>query len=179
MPIKGEKIYLRAMEPEDLDLIFEVENNEELWQVSATNAPVSRFAVRNFIANATGDIYADRQLRLMACVNGSGAPAAIADITGFDPRHSRAEVGIAVLPGFRGKGIATDTLLTLSRYARRELRIRLLYAIVPEGNAPSLRLFGKAGYARTAVLADWLLSNGKAENAVVFEKALSSTNPNS
>lgn len=177
MPVKGEKIYLRAMEPEDLDLIFEVENNEELWQVSATNAPVSRFAVRNFIANSTGDIYADKQLRLMACVNGT--PAAIADITGFDPRHSRAEVGIAVLPGFRGKGIATDTLLTLSRYACQELRIRLLYAIVPESNAPSLRLFAKAGYARTAVLADWLLSGGEAENAVVFEKALSSANPQS
>lgn len=178
MPIKGKKIYLRAMEPEDLDLIFEVENSEELWQVSATNVPVSRFAVRNFIANTTNDIYTDKQLRLMACIADSDTPAAIADITDFDPRHSRAEVGIAVLPGFRGKGIATDTLLTLSQYARRELRIRLLYAIVGESNAAALRLFEKAGYTKAAVLSEWLLAEGEAENAVLFENALLSTPPN-
>lgn len=177
MPIKGEKIYLRAMEPEDLDLIFEVENSEELWQVSATNVPVSRFAVRNFIANTTNDIYADKQLRLMACIAGSDAPAAIADLTDFNPRHSRAEVGIAVMPGFRGKGIATDTLRTLSQYARQELRIRMLYAVVPESNAASLALFDKAGYSRAAVLDEWLLTDGKAENAVLFEKMLLSANP--
>ena len=37
------KVVLRALEPEDLDLLYGIENNPEVWDVSPTNVPYSRY----------------------------------------------------------------------------------------------------------------------------------------
>ena len=44
--LKGEKVYLRALEPEDLDFVFEVENNTDIWEISATQTPYSKFLIK-------------------------------------------------------------------------------------------------------------------------------------
>lgn len=51
------KVYLRAMEPEDLDFLYEIENNERIWDISATNVPYSHYVLRNYIANAKNDFF--------------------------------------------------------------------------------------------------------------------------
>mgnify|MGYP001790053284 CR=1 FL=1 len=59
------RVRLRAMEPEDLDMLYHIENDRSLWNVSATNVPYSRYALHNYIADAKNDIYIDGQLRMM------------------------------------------------------------------------------------------------------------------
>ena len=58
-------VSLRAMEPEDLDVLYRIENDTKLWNVGCTNVPYSRFTLHNYIADCKNDIYADRQLRLI------------------------------------------------------------------------------------------------------------------
>ena len=41
------KINLRAMEPEDLEFLYEIENDERIWNISTTNVPYSRYVLRN------------------------------------------------------------------------------------------------------------------------------------
>ena len=53
------KVRLRAMEPEDLDFLYNIENDRELWNVGNTNVPYSRYVLHDYIANATNDIYSD------------------------------------------------------------------------------------------------------------------------
>lgn len=36
-------IHLRAIEPEDLDVLYNIENDTEVWNVSTTNVPYSRY----------------------------------------------------------------------------------------------------------------------------------------
>ena len=59
------RVRLRAMEPEDLDMLYHIENDRSLWNVSATNVPYSRYALHNYIADAKNDIYIDGQVRLI------------------------------------------------------------------------------------------------------------------
>ena len=33
--LQGKKVKLRALEPEDLDFLFEIENNTNFWEVSS------------------------------------------------------------------------------------------------------------------------------------------------
>ena len=40
--MKKGKVKLRAMEPEDLDVLYEIENDAEMWHVGAVNVPYSR-----------------------------------------------------------------------------------------------------------------------------------------
>ena len=88
-------ITLRALEPEDLDELYAIENDTEIWDVGHTNVPYSRYALHDYIAHASADIYADRQVRLMI-VSGEGRAVGLVDVVNYDPQHQRAEVGIVV-----------------------------------------------------------------------------------
>lgn len=54
-------VRLRALEPEDLDLLYTIENDRELWNIGNTNMPYSRFFLHEYIASVSGDIYTDKQ----------------------------------------------------------------------------------------------------------------------
>lgn len=170
MLLKGENVRLRALEPEDLEIFASVENDPELWACSSTNVPYSRFAVRNFISSTSNDIYADRQVRLVACRNCDGAPVAFADMTCFEPRHRRAEVGIVVFPSYRNRGIGAEVLGLLDEYAQRVVALHTLYAVVAKGNGASRRLFAGAGYEMAALLPQWLFVGGRYEDALIMQK---------
>ena len=111
-------IHLRALEPEDLDSLYNIENDEDLWDVGVTNVPYSRFVLSAYIANSTADIYADRQVRLVI-EDEHHCTVGLLDIFNFDPRHSRAEVGIVVARRFRHLGYATAALLHAVDYSRK------------------------------------------------------------
>ena len=91
---------LTPLEPEDLELLYTIENNPELWSVGSTNVPYSRYALRDYIATQQHDIYADRQVRLVARVSADGEAekaVGLVDMYNFSPTHQRAEIGFAIL----------------------------------------------------------------------------------
>ena len=40
--LTNERIYLRAVEPEDLDIMYEMENDPSMWDISSFTVPYSR-----------------------------------------------------------------------------------------------------------------------------------------
>ena len=62
-------VRLRAMEPEDLDFLYAMENDKEVWDVGCTNVPYSRYVLHDYIANASNDILCRRTGE-----NGDGGP---------------------------------------------------------------------------------------------------------
>ena len=40
-------VRLRAMEPEDLDFLYAMENDKEVWDVGCTNVPYSRYVLHD------------------------------------------------------------------------------------------------------------------------------------
>lgn len=94
--LKGNTIYLRALEPEDLEFVYAIENDESIWEVSNTQTPYSRFLIRQYLENAQQDIYEAKQLRLAICKNGTPEAIGLIDLFDFDPRNQRAGVGIVI-----------------------------------------------------------------------------------
>ena len=47
--LTGNTIYLRALEPEDLEFIYAIENNESVWEVSNTQTPYSRVLISQYL----------------------------------------------------------------------------------------------------------------------------------
>ena len=166
-----DKITLRAMEPEDLELLYQIENNRELWDVGPTNVPYSHYALRNYIANSTSDIYADRQVRLMVDAPEHGT-VGIVDLFNFDPKHNRAEVGIVIQKAFRGQGYATDVLNKIIEYARQTLHLHQLYAYVAKDNEASMNLFFRTGFSASLELKDWLYDGEHYHHAVLMQMIL-------
>lgn len=172
-PLADERpiVRLRAMEPEDLDLLYTIENDRELWSVGSTNVPYSRFALHQFMEQQTGDIYTDRQVRLMI-VNEQDDVVGMVDLMNFNPQHLRAEVGIVVRSHQRGQGHASAALKLLEQYARQSLHLHQLYAVVAEDNNASLHLFQKLGYQSEGMLRHWICEGSTYQDAVVMQKLL-------
>ena len=162
-------ISLRAMEPEDLELIYRLENDPDIWRWGTTTVPYSRFAVRQYLEQNQNDLFADRQLRLVAVDEVTGLPVGLADLFNFDPLHRRAEIGLLIVPDFRSKGLSHTILRQLEAYAER-VSMHQLYATIATANIPATRLFQKAGYGATAQLKDWLLLDGRWVDAAVWQK---------
>ena len=63
--LNNDRIYLRAVEPEDLDVMYEMENDPSMWDISNFTVPYSRYVLRQYIEGSQCDVFADKQLRLM------------------------------------------------------------------------------------------------------------------
>ncbi len=171
LPVSYDDVTLRAMEPEDLELLYEVENDVSLWGVGVTNTPYSRSTLRQYIATATGDIYEDRQVRMMID-NRQGETVGIVDLMHFEPQHRRAEVGIVVFGQYRNCGYGLAALSHLFRYAHATLHLHKMYALVAADNAYSVRLFEAAGFTREGHLHDWLFDGDSYHDVFVFQRTI-------
>lgn len=160
-------VNLRAIEPEDLELLYKVENDRSLWEVGTTNVPYSRFLLREFIANSTGDIYTDKQVRMMISVQDT--TIGMADLISFNPTHLRAEVGIMILKEYRQHGFALEALHQLALYAHHTLHLHQLYAYVSLENKSSLMLFEKAGFHQSCTMKEWLYDGKKYHDAAFLQ----------
>ena len=165
------KVFLRAMEPEDLDYLYRIENDADLWGVGVTNVPYSRYALHDFIANATGDIYTDKQVRLMVD-DETHHTVGIVDLMNFAPRHHRAEVGIVIEKRCRGRHLAFAALRELHHYAYHVLHLHQLYAIVAESNTAARQLFIVNGYIHSGLLRHWLFNGEDYEDACLMQAML-------
>ncbi len=161
-------VRLRAMEPEDLDLLYKIENDLSLWGVGVTNVPYSRYTLHNYIAGASGDIYTDRQVRMMID-SGEGETVGIVDIQNFDPRHQRAELGIVIKRDFRRRGYAMAAVEHIKRYSCEVLHLHQLYVIIAEDNTESLEFFRTAGFGRSGTLKHWLYDGKEYRDAVLMQ----------
>jgi diamine N-acetyltransferase len=168
--LKGTNINLRALEPDDLEFLYELENNPEIWEVSGTTTPYSRHMLQRYLEHAHRDIYEVKQLRLTISDPDNDAKGFI-DLFDFDPRHRRAGLGIVILQEKdRNKGIGAEAITLMCEYAFTILDLHQIYAHVLEDNGASIRLFQKLGFENTGTRRDWIQSGGTFKNELLYQK---------
>lgn len=149
------RIELRPMEPEDLDTLYEIENDIDLWSVGYTSVPYSRYLLRDYIAHSTCDIFADRQVRLMA-ENEQGETVGIVDISNYEPLHNRAELGVVIHKKYRHQGYGKLMVTMALDYGRRIVHLHQIYAVIDPANKWSVEMFQSLGFTPSHTLQDWL-----------------------
>ena len=116
--LKGDSIYLRPLEPQDLEFIYSIENDENIWEVSNTQTPYSRFLIKQYLENAHQDIYEAKQLRLAICQDEDFPAIGLIDLFDFDPRNNRAGIGIVIQKEEnQRKNIGSEALGLLIKYS--------------------------------------------------------------
>ncbi|MBR4970205.1 MAG: GNAT family N-acetyltransferase, partial [Paludibacteraceae bacterium] len=103
--LSSAKLRLRALEPEDVNLLFKWENDYTLWEEGITNVPFSRYELKQYIINVK-DIFSDRQYRFMIEDCLSQKAIGTLDLFEFDLMNLRAEVGIYIEKDSRQQGYA-------------------------------------------------------------------------
>ncbi|WP_297329926.1 GNAT family N-acetyltransferase [uncultured Bacteroides sp.] len=166
----SECLQLRAMEPEDLDIMYAMENDPQTWDVTNFNVPYSKFVLRQYIENSQCDMFADRQLRLMIERREDKVVIGTIDVTDFAPAHSRGEIGVAIRKEYQGNGYAKEALTLLCDYVFNFLFLRQLTAHVATDNEVSLQLFKTCGFKECGWLKQWWCVGGKYKDVVLLQR---------
>ncbi|TMM53628.1 GNAT family N-acetyltransferase [Maribacter algarum] len=170
LKLKGEHIYLRAIEPDDLKFLYELENDTAIWEVSGTATPYSKHVLQLYLDNAHRDIYDVKQLRLCIC-NLERKVVGLIDLFDFDPKNNRAGLGIVIKDSnSRNQGIGNESIRILVDYGFSILNLHQIFANVAEDNEASIHLFEKLGFHKVGVKKDWILVNGGYKNEILFQK---------
>lgn len=170
MLLTGDNIYLRALEPSDIDVLFKWENDTENWMVSNTQTPFSRFVLEQYITSAHQDIYTAKQLRLIICDKENRAVGSI-DLFDFEPNHLRAGIGILIAEkGDRKQGFATQALELLINYCFETLNLRQVYCNITVENEKSILLFQKQGFEITGIKKQWIRLGASYQDELFLQK---------
>lgn len=151
------EIKLRALEPEDLELLYKWENNEAQWLISNTITPYSKYTLRRYLENSHRSIYETGQMRFMIDHIADNITIGTIDIFDFDPYHGRAGLGILIAnEDYRRRGYATMSLQCLIGYCFKTLQLHQLYCNILANNCESMDLFKKQGFVQVGVKKDWI-----------------------
>jgi diamine N-acetyltransferase len=165
----GENIRLRALEPEDLDFLYSIENDISFWEISSTQTPFSKHLLTQYLANAHLDIYEAKQLRLVIVENESDKNVGLIDLFDFNPQHKRAGIGILIVPQSQQKGYAYEALGLLIDYSFKQLDLHQLYANITPENTSSIKLFKKHNFKEVGIKKEWVYGNGKFKDEILFQ----------
>jgi len=155
--MKCEKIKLRALEPEDLELLYEWENNDSYWVFSNTVTPFSKYTLKRYLENSHKNIFETGQLRLMIELVSDKKTIGTIDLFDFDPFHKRAGLGILIADDAeRRKGYASMALKCLIDYCFTTLQLHQLYCNILANNCESMDLFKKQGFVQSGVKKEWI-----------------------
>ncbi|WP_053992577.1 GNAT family N-acetyltransferase [Mangrovimonas sp. TPBH4] len=170
LTLKGGHIYLRALEPEDLEFVHAIENDESVWEISNTITPYSKFVIKQYLENAHKDIFEVKQLRLAIC-NAKNAPIGLIDIFDFDFKNRRAGIGILIKDEVnRGVGYGNEALELLIGYCDTYLNLHQLYCNISEENEASIKLFENNGFQKVGLKKDWNIVGGSFKNEYLFQR---------
>jgi len=167
--LKGEHIFLRALEPEDLEFIHNLENNESFWEISNTQTPYSKFLIKQYLENAHKDIYEVKQLRLVIS-SYKNETLGLIDIFDFDFKNNRAGIGILIKElKDQKQGFGEEALKLLVDYCFNHLYLHQLYCNIFENNNASIKLFTNQGFKKIGLKEDWNLVDGAYKNEYLFQ----------
>ena len=88
----------------------------------------------------------------------------------IEPEAATAELGYAVLPEARGRGVATAALLLLTEWALSDLGAERLELRISVENGASKRVAERCGYVREGVLRSLFVRNGMREDTEVWSR---------
>lgn len=144
--LSGPNIFLRELQPVDVDVMFNWENDTENWKVSGTTKPFKREEIETFV-NAPQNLIQNEQIRYVICLQNSQTPIGTIDLFEFDAAKKAVGIGVLIAElAFRNKGYAAEAIDLITDYCRNELKLVNVFCNIQKDNATSIRLFEKCGF---------------------------------
>ena len=172
--LRNNTLFLRAVEPEDLDVLYEWENDTALWMKGDTINPYSRFTIKMYIERSICENALELgQMRLMICLAGSGSGIGMIDIFDLDTINGKAALGLLIDGKYRGNGYSDMSIDLACSYAGEVLMLHQLYAHIAVDNAHCIKCFERNGFVRSGILKDWKRFRHGYTDVFVYQKFFS------
>lgn len=149
MSIVGEKVYLRAMELEDMELYRSMVNDEDISKmVVGWSFPVSKKEQIDWYNR----VVSDSNKRFTICLKENDQPVGMVTLTNIDLVNRSAFHGIKLHSSCpKGKGIGTDAVMTLMNYAFNKLNLNRLDGEWIVYNTASKKMYEKCGWREEGI----------------------------
>ena len=159
MNINGENIVLRAIEFDDLEFLREMLNDPEIsGKVVGWSFPVSKAMQQKWFEGQG----ANKEHIRFIIESKDKQRLGLATLHSIDWKNRVAEHGIKLAKNEnRRKGIGTDTVKTIARYAFDELNLHRLEATWLSCNKASEALFKKCGFTIEGCLREKIYKSGE------------------
>jgi len=137
-------LIIRDIKYEDLDFLYNIENNPENMIYGEYHEPYSMDILQEYIANASIPLYISHQHRYV--IDNDEIAVGFLDLFEYNAQDESAFVGIILDLAFRGQALAKNALMLLEREVFNKWGIKVLRAKVFFDNVISISLFEKMGY---------------------------------
>ena len=157
---------IRPWQPDDLDSLVRHANNCKIWLNVRDRFPHPYLTKhgRAFIKSARED----GPERPFAIVVDEAAVGGIGFVAQPDVERVAAEVGYWLGEEYWGRGIATEALTAITRYAIDDRRFTRLFGKVFAHNVASARVLEKAGYTLEARLRRSAIKDGEVVDQLLY-----------
>jgi RimJ/RimL family protein N-acetyltransferase len=175
--LRGEVAGLRAREDSDVPIL-----HAELYDDVTTRVRADSRPWRPIPADAAGSPYRvegrDQDSAAFSVVHlASGELAGEALVWGIDRHNRSAHLGISLRPGFRRRGLGTDTVRLLCGYGFAILGLQRLQAETLADNAAMIAAATRAGFVPEGTLRRAAWVNGRFADEVILGMLASDWHP--
>jgi RimJ/RimL family protein N-acetyltransferase len=167
----GDRVKLRALEMEDLDIIMKHWNNLELRQYLHSQTPMSKHAERKWLERVTTqDPWRDGEIVLAIEDKKSGEFLGTVSLFDISKQHQKAEFGIAIHnPDNLGKGYGTDSTRVILWMAFHILGLNSVYLITMGGNKRAQKAYEYAGFKRAGMFRQGAYVKGEFHDFIIMD----------
>lgn len=167
MNIYGKKVLLRAMEPEDMEMLREMINDPEIERmVGGWSFPVSKHEQMRWYERVIDD---KRNLRFIIEDIATRTAVGMISLTDIDWKNREAVYAIKLRSDApKQQGYASDSEFTLMRFVFEELQLHRLSSEVLEYNLPSIIMTEKCGAQREGLKRSAVYKDGAYHNVICY-----------
>ena len=166
MIIYGDKVKLTGLELEDQQFLNDLINDPEIEHMTAGEcSPVSRYS-QNSWSQKHGN--GSDPCRSTIREKESNSIVGLIYIDNIDGKNRRCQTGIKLATKYRGKGYATDAVISLMSFLFNEMNMHRVESIILEYNIPSQKLYKKCGFELEGILRKAVYKSGAYRNQLLF-----------
>jgi ribosomal-protein-alanine N-acetyltransferase len=167
MKLIAERLYLRDLEPSDIDAVHEYASSIEVV-LHQEWGPHTIEQTREYVAGCVlGNSLPDRTTLELAAVLNDGSLIGSYRAT-LSEDGTEAEIGYSLNPRYWHRGYATEAAKRLVDYLVRELQVREIFATSRPENVASVRVLEKLGMRQVDLYRKNVLIRGEWRDTLVF-----------
>ncbi len=159
-PLETERLLLRKFTEDDVAAVFEYGRDPEVARFVTWSPHATPDDSRAFVGAAMADYAAGRIGPWGVVVKDEGRLIGSAGFVNWQPEHGRAEVGYAIGRAHWGKGLVTEALREIARFAFAVMQLNRLVALCEPENVASARVMEKVGMRYEGTLRQYTFIKG-------------------
>lgn len=161
------RLRLIQIRPEHVDALFGILSMDEVTEYYGMDSLENRLVAEKMVDAFQIGFEAQRSYRWGLQLKETGEFIGTIGLNNLNVGAKKSEIGYELHPAFWKKGLATEAVLEVLRYAFGELGLYRMGAVTYPANEPSNKMLQKLGFKVEGTLRGYLFQKGKSHDALI------------